>query len=565
MWGVVPKSSTNQFQIPLRDVQRLPFDHFLFGMVTCHSITVMNGKMMGDPLDLKMFDSTGWQLEDVNSIPEKEKYGLIYPTILRHPHRSISSSVQRQSSVDDLLANAGLSSGDMNYDHGIVREFPFTSNLQRMAVITRCLTVQGFNVYCKGSPEMLQQLCQPWSIPDDYSQQLSIFAKRGFRIIAVAYKKLSLKINYTKVQRLSREEVEQDLEFLGFVILENRLKPDTTTVINSLNLAGIRTIMITGDNILTAQSVARDCGIVSPTQAVITVHAVQTLESDQYELQYTLEMGTSLNVPPQCNGNGTSSSFALDIASISSGSNSLSSVKTQDSWTHNDDVELDIAALASRSHWRRHFTFAMEGKTWQIVRDRFSQEMEFILTRGSIYARMSPDDKQSLIVELQNLDYYVAMCGDGANDCGALKVAHTGISLSETESSIASPFTSRNPTIAAVPNVIREGRAALVTSFGIFKYMAAYSLVQFISVMILYSIESNLTDKQYLYIDLGLISVFAFFFGKTEAYDGQLAKQIPLSSLISATPLSSLLLHLCLVITFQVAGEKDEYELLVIY
>lgn len=559
MWGVVPKSLTNQFQIPLRDVKRLPFDHFLFGMVTCHSITVMNGKMMGDPLDLKMFDSTGWLLEDVNNIPEKEKYGLIYPTILRQPNRVISASVQRQSSVDDLLANAGLYSEDINFDHGIVREFPFSSNLQRMAVVTRCLTVQGFNVYCKGSPEMLQQLCQPESIPDDYSQQLSVFAKRGFRIIAVAYKKLNPKINYTKVQRLSREEVEQDLEFLGFVILENRLKPDTTEVINSLNVAGIRTIMITGDNILTALSVARDCGIVSPTQAVITVHAAPTLEGDQYELQYTLEMGTSWNAPPLCNGNGTSSSFALDITSISSGSHSLSSIKTQDSWTNNDDVELGgVPAPTSRSEWRRHFTFAMDGKTWQIVRERFSQEMELILTRGSIYARMSPEHKQSLVMELQNLDYYVAMCGDGANDCGALKVAHTGISLSETESSIASPFTSRNPTIAAVPNVIREGRAALVTSFGIFKYMAAYSLVQFISVMILYSIESNLTDKQYLYIDLGLISIIAFFFGKTESYDGPLAKQIPLSSLISATPLASLLLHLALVITFQVAGKKDE-------
>lgn len=103
------------------------------------------------------------------------------------------------------------------------------------------------------------------------------------------------------------------------------------------------------------------------------------------------------------------------------------------------------------------------------------------------------------------------MCGDGANDCGALKAAHTGISLSEAESSIASPFTSQNPNIQCVLKVIREGRAALVTSFGIFKYMAAYSLCQFISVIILYHIESNLTDMEFLYIDLAMISLFAFF------------------------------------------------------
>lgn len=54
MWGVVPKSVTNSFQIPLRQVERLPHDHLLFGMVTCHSITLMNGEMKGDPLDLKV-------------------------------------------------------------------------------------------------------------------------------------------------------------------------------------------------------------------------------------------------------------------------------------------------------------------------------------------------------------------------------------------------------------------------------------------------------------------------------------------------------------------------------
>lgn len=144
------------------------------------------------------------------------------------------------------------------------------------------------------------------------------------------------------------------------------------------------------------------------------------------------------------------------------------------------------------------------------------------------------------------------MCGDGANDCGALKAAHTGISLSEAESSVASPFTSKNPNITCVLNVIREGRAALVTSFGIFKYMAAYSLCQFISVMILYSIESNLTDIEFLYIDLFIISIFAFFFGRTEAYEGKLVSETPLNSLISFTPVFSLFLQLILVIFFQV-------------
>lgn len=57
----------------------------------------------------------------------------------------------------------------------------------------------------------------------------------------------------------------------------------------------------------------------------------------------------------------------------------------------------------------------------------------------------------------------------------------------------------------------REGRAALVTSFSCFKYMALYSLIQFTSVTLLYAFGSNLGDFQFLYIDLFLILPIAVY------------------------------------------------------
>lgn len=94
-----------------------------------------------------------------------------------------------------------------------------------------------------------------------------------------------------------------------------------------------------------------------------------------------------------------------------------------------------------------------------------------MLVRTAVFARMSPDEKHELVDRLQALGYSVGFCGDGANDCGALKAADVGLSLSEAEASVAAPFTSRSPDISCVLEVVKEGRAALVTSFSCFKYM----------------------------------------------------------------------------------------------
>lgn len=78
-----------------------------------------------------------------------------------------------------------------------------------------------------------------------------------------------------------------------------------------------------------------------------------------------------------------------------------------------------------------------------------------MLAQGKVYARMSPDEKHELVEKLQSIDYSCGFCGDGANDCGALKAADVGISLSEAEASVAAPFTSRVFDIRCVPEIIR--------------------------------------------------------------------------------------------------------------
>ena len=81
------------------------------------------------------------------------------------------------------------------------------------------------------------------------------------------------------------------------------------------------------------------------------------------------------------------------------------------------------------------------------------------------------------------------MCGDGCNDCGALKAAHAGISLSLAEASVAAPFTSKNVHIGCVPYLIREGRATMVSSFASFKFGVGFCFTQLIAVLMVFYVS----------------------------------------------------------------------------
>ena len=78
-----------------------------------------------------------------------------------------------------------------------------------------------------------------------------------------------------KLQTLKRSEAESELDFVGFIVFENKLKSKTSAVIKELNDAGIRNVMCTGDNILTAISVARECNMIDRADHCFVPHFVQ--------------------------------------------------------------------------------------------------------------------------------------------------------------------------------------------------------------------------------------------------------------------------------------------------
>ncbi len=57
-------------------------------MATCHSLRVVEDKLVGDPLELKMFEFTGWSFEEGehrNELADENEHGRLSPSVARPP------------------------------------------------------------------------------------------------------------------------------------------------------------------------------------------------------------------------------------------------------------------------------------------------------------------------------------------------------------------------------------------------------------------------------------------------------------------------------------------------
>ncbi|KAL4648362.1 putative cation-transporting ATPase 13A2 isoform X1 [Arapaima gigas] len=490
VWGVMEGGGAG-FSELVPDPRLLPPGPLLSALASCHSVALLEGQPLGDPLDLKMIESTGWELEEPAESGEQAE------TVMEFGNIRVLAVMRPPASE---LQPSGIS---ISEPVAIVQRFPFSSTLQRMSVVTVGLGGSNALAFLKGAPEMVASLCLKDSVPAQFSDTLQHFASEGFRVLALAYKPL----NESSVKTIERGAVESSLRFLGLLVMKNQVKPESAGVIGTLRQAHLRTVMVTGDNVLTAVNVARTCGMVPSDERVIFVQASPPGQHSQPTLRFHL------------------------------GESSLEA--EQDGLTQG----LYQAGL--------QYHLAINGKSFAALCDYFPEYLPKVLMRGTVYARMAPEQKTQLVTELQKLDYRVGMCGDGANDCGALRAADVGVSLSEAEASVASPFTSKSNNISCVPLLIREGRCALVTSFSLFKYMALYSLIQFSSVLVLYTVKTNLSDLQFLFFDLALVTLLAIVMGRGGP-SANLQPQRPPASLLSLPIFASLLLHCLLLVLAQV-------------
>ncbi|KAL4715211.1 hypothetical protein ACJJTC_012258 [Scirpophaga incertulas] len=493
-------------------------------LATCHSLVQLDDGVVGDPLEKATLKALEWNLTKGDAvIPKKGKYSG-----LKIIHRNHFSSALKRMSV---LAGYQVT------DKGFIDTYYMSS--------------------VKGAPETIKTMLK--EVPSNYDHVYLTLSRRGARVLALAYRNLG-KLTSQEIRDMSREDVECDLTFVGFVITSCPLKSDSKKAIAEILHASHSVVMITGDNPLTACHVAKELKFTKKTEVLIL-----TQNNNDWNWK------------------------SID-----------------------DELTLPVQPFKTSQELISKYDLCITGEGLTFLNVYHNKFMLNLMPHIKVFARFAPKQKEFVITTLKSLGYVCLMCGDGTNDVGALRHADVGVAIlanaperlrekskegqrtTEPEvprrvppnrldpraeqrgdvvaklrrtmkkleeedqlqlvrlgdASVAAPFTSRLSSILCICHIIKQGRCTLVTTLQMFKILALNALILAYSQSVLYLDGIKFSDTQATLQSLLLASCFLFI-SRSKPLK-QLSKQRPLPNIFNMYTIVTVLLQftvhfLCLI------------------
>lgn len=356
----------------------------------CHSLVVYDNETTGDPLESAALSSMRWHLsiETGRAVP--------------------APATEKKPAGKSITLSTGQSVSEVE----IVTRHHFSSKLQRMSCVVR--TGGASFVVAKGSPEALGRLLA--LKPVGYDDKAEFLSKQGYRVIALATKKLATPDDVKSASE-TRASCESDLVFAGFIAFTCMVRKDTAQVLMALREGGMSIAMVTGDALLTAIHVAKEVRI---------IEAMNDVSTTENEMEVNEELRALLEKKQREKGIVPKSMNHVDfrpvlyLSETESGGLEWTSYADGSNVAHYSAVE--IPSLSQK------YDLAMSGKLLTVALET-DPATSTMLSYVKVFARMTPDAKETVIECLHSVGIACLMCGDGANDVGALKQADVGVAL----------------------------------------------------------------------------------------------------------------------------------------
>lgn len=190
--------------------------------------------------------------------------------------------------TDQALLRAGIQVGldprELQDKEERIATLPFDSANKYMATL-HDHPKDGRRIYVKGAPERVLAMCskvrsgsraQAFSDEQrqEFQKRIDEYTERGLRTLAFAYCKSSASTE------LSHDAL-QDMTFVGFVGIQDPLRPNIADTFQRTANAGITAVMITGDHQSTAQSIAREIGLPAEQENILTGEQLAKLSQEE--------------------------------------------------------------------------------------------------------------------------------------------------------------------------------------------------------------------------------------------------------------------------------------------
>jgi cation-transporting ATPase 13A1 len=354
----------------------------------CHSLVFIDDETTGDPLESASLNAMRWCVSPST--------GHVVP----------APATEKKPAGQIIHLKSGANISEIE----ILTRHHFSSKLQRMSCVIRDCSSRQYYAVAKGSPEAVGNLLA--SKPDGYDEQSKFLAKQGYRVIALASKLLT-DMKDVEAAKDTRASCESDLTFAGFIAFTCRVRKDTAVVLRRLKDGGMSIAMVTGDALLTAAHVAKEVGICGTVDEDDQDLVVET----NPELRAFLESKRRKPKKPK------KDKEHLPILILEESDEGSMYWQSYETGSRIEDYVADNVPELAKGH-----DLATTGKSLAAA-FAYDAGTRKVLAHFKIFARMSPDAKEEVIECLHSVDLLCLMCGDGANDVGALKQADVGVAL----------------------------------------------------------------------------------------------------------------------------------------
>ncbi len=346
----------------------------------CHSLVLIEGEVTGDPLESAALKAMRWGID--------KDTGRATP---------LTATDKKQGGKEiQMPRTPDLPSCTITQLEVLARHH-FSSKLQRMSCVVKDMKNKRVYAVAKGSPEAIGKLLA--SKPTGYDNTAKILAKRGFRVIALGYKSL---LGNDKVESAkdSRATCEEDITFAGFIAFTCRVRKDTKAVLKRLTEGGMSVAMVTGDALLTAAHVAKEVGICDDDK-----DEDEILESDIMERNEELRKLLLEKAKKKASKKGTTKKKKKQILLLEQSKAGILFWQNYDDDSRFEDFNPSYVPKLAND-----YDLATTGKNLQAAFD-FDEGTRKVLGYFKIFARMTPDAKETVIECLHSVGQLCLMCG----------------------------------------------------------------------------------------------------------------------------------------------------------